>query len=281
MNRSWKKIAAFYALTLSFSSVFYALILHSGALRGSEMFYVTGLMWCPALAAFVTQKIFGDTIAELGWRWGATRYHVWAYLLPLAYALPVYLLVWLSGLGSFDLSGFAAKKAADFGWAGAAPALVLIGYVLLAGSAGMLLSAARTLGEEIGWRGLLVPELNKVMGFHGVAIVSGLMWAAWHYPVLLFGDYNNGAPMFYSLACFTVLVIGISYVIAWLRLASGTLWTATLFHASHNRFIQSVLTPLTGDTGSTNYYIDEFGIGLALTALIAAACVCYAIKKKP
>jgi uncharacterized protein len=102
-------------------------------------------------------------------------------------------------------------------------------------------------------------------------LISGVIWSVWHYPLLLFGDYNSGAPPWYSLACFTVMVIGISFVFAWMRLKSGSLWTATFLHASHNLFIQRVLTPLTTDTGKTKYVIDEFGAALAISALIVAA----------
>lgn len=277
----YKKIATFYALTLAFSSVFYALILNAGNLRGSEMLYVTGLMWSPALAGWLTQKRYGQTVRGFGWTLGKPRYQWWAYLLPLAYALPVYLLVWVSDLGGFDLAGFTSKKAADFGWSGLPPALVLGAYVLLAGTAGVLLFAARTLGEEIGWRGFLVPELYKVTGFHGTALTSGLMWAAWHYPILVFGDYNSGAPAWYGLTCFTVMVVGLSYVFAWLRLASGNLWTATLIHASHNRYIQTVLTPLTATTSATPYLVDEFGAGMALTSVVTALLVCRHVAKHP
>ena len=46
-----------------------------------------------------------------------------------------------------------------------------------------------------------------------------------------------------------------------------------ILHASHNLFIQSILTPLTRNTGSTNYIIDEFGIGLVVTIAIGAIVV--------
>jgi hypothetical protein len=36
------------------------------------------------------------------------------------------------------------------------------------------------------------------------------------------------------------------------------------FHAAHNVFIQMIFTPLTTDTGVTEYVIDEFGAGLAI-----------------
>ena len=124
-----------------------------------------------------------------------------------------------------------------------------------------------------------MPELAKVVGFPAIGLISGLMWAVYHYPVLLFADYNAGGPAWYGLSCFTFMVIASSYIMAWLTLRSGSLWPAALFHASHNLFIQSILTPLTTDTGPTKYIIDEFGIGLVIATAIAAAIVW--IKYRP
>lgn len=118
-----------------------------------------------------------------------------------------------------------------------------------------------------------MPELAKVTSFTTTALLSGLIWASWHVPILLFADYNSGTPAWYGLACFTVMVVGISFVFAWLRLRSGSLWTGVFLHASHNLFIQQVLTPLTTDTGRTRYVIDEFGAALAIAAVVVAIIV--------
>jgi membrane protease YdiL (CAAX protease family) len=67
-----------------------------------------------------------------------------------------------------------------------------------------------------------------------------------------------------------VLVIGISFAFAWLRLKSGSVWTAAILHASHNIFTQSIFDQLTRDTGFTTYITTEFGIGMAATAAIVA-----------
>jgi membrane protease YdiL (CAAX protease family) len=142
-------------------------------------------------------------------------------------------------------------------------------YVLLMGSIGMARSLSTALGEEIGWRGFLVPELYKTVGFTRTAVISGIVWSIWHYPVL-WGDYNAGTPTWYGLSCFTVLVLAISFVFAWMRLKSGSLWTGALLHASHNLYVQNIFTPLTRNTGRTAWYIDEFGAVLPLIAVLFA-----------
>ncbi|MGH8123684.1 MAG: lysostaphin resistance A-like protein, partial [Rudaea sp.] len=234
---------------------------------------ITGVMWCPGLAALSTKLLFGESVRDLGWSWGSGRYQVWAYLIPLLYALPVYLIVWSSGLGGFYNVDFVVKAAKEYGLADLPIPLALIGYVLLSMSAGFIPKTARALGEEIGWRGFLVPELAKVTGFTGVGLISGLMWAAWHYPSILFSNYNEGTPAWYALTCFTVMVVSSAYIAAWLRLRSGSVWPAAIYHGAHNMFIQLIFTPLTTNTGNTAWYIDEFGAGLAITSLIGAIIV--------
>ena len=268
--RTWKKIAVFYGLTLLFSNVFNSFELHAGKMDAGNLLFVTGAMWSPGLAALLTKRLFGEPISELPWKWGGARSAWLAYLIPVAYALPVYLVAWLTPLGGFLEPEFVARTAAQFGWSGLSPVVVLILFVLITSTIGLVAKTGRALGEEIGWRGFLVPELNKVVGFTGVSVISGLMWAAYHFPVLLFGDYNKGAPAWYSLTCFTLMVVADSFIMAWLTLRSKSLWPAAIFHGSHNLFIQSIFTPLTRDTGPTKYIIDEFGIGLVITIGIGA-----------
>jgi uncharacterized protein len=134
----------------------------------------------------------------------------------------------------------------------------------------LLRSIASALGEEIGWRGFLVPELAKQMSFTKLSLLSGIIWAAWHSPLLLIADYNAGANRWYALACFTVMVISLGFVVAWLTLKSGSLWPAAVLHGAHNMFIQGIFDNLMRDTGRTRWYTTEFGAALALTIAVCA-----------
>ena len=267
--RTWKKIGCFYGLTMLFAGVFDAFELHAGKMDSGNLLYVTGAMWSPALAAFATKRIFGESVRDLPWKWGDARYPWLGYLIPILYTVPVYAIVWMSGLGAFNLASL-TKTTESFGWQNFPTGLALALFVVLTASLGMVGKLSRALGEEIGWRGFLVPELAKVTSFPMVALISGLMWAAYHYPVLLFGDYNAGGPAWFGLLCFTVMVVADSFILAWLTLRSRSLWPAAISHASHNLFIQSIFTPLTRDTGPTKYIIDEFGVGLVVTVGIGA-----------
>ena len=109
-SRVWKKIALFYLLTLCFSGLFDVLVLHAGKMDAGNLLYVTGSMWSPALAAFATKVLFGESVRDLPWRWGPARYVWLGYLIPIAYALPVYLIAWLTNLGGFYDAKFLNRR---------------------------------------------------------------------------------------------------------------------------------------------------------------------------
>ena len=264
---SLPQVGMYLLLVFAFSSLFYFLMLKAHTLSAGAGLYVFGIMWCPALAAMATLKLNGRSMQDLGWKWPETKYAAQSWYIPLLYALITYVIVWSSGLGGFPNHEFMDHLVPMVG-VHVSPLLSTIIYVLVAGSFGVIKSTASALGEEIGWRGFLVPQLFKSFGFTATAFISGVIWACWHFPLLIWGDYNSGTPTWYGLSCFNVLVISISFVFAWMRLKSGSLWTGAILHASHNLYIQAIFTPLTRNTGKTAWYIDEFGAVLPIVTLL-------------
>ena len=270
-NQNRRPIITFLLITFSLSSIFYFLIINTGKLGSGFGMYVTGLMWSPGLAAIITCTLLKRNVSGLGWQWGDSRYQFWSYATPFCYALIAYLIIWLTGFGGFYNHDFIKEVSTSFGWTQLPSSLTILFYAIILGIYGMAGSAATALGEEIGWRGFLVPELFKTMSYTKTSILTGIIWSLWHYPILLFADYNSGTPAWYGLSCFTLLVISFSFIMTWFRLKSKSLWTCVLLHASHNLFIQQFFTPLTSDTGNTKYFTDEFGVVLPII------CLCFAI----
>jgi uncharacterized protein len=263
------QVVVYLVLVLMFSSFFYFLVLHSGSLRNGRGLYVLGLMWCPALAGMLTLRLNGRSISELGWEWGKTKYQLWSWFIPLLYASIAYAIVWIAGFGSFGNPQFLDALVKQMHLGGPRWVSIAIG-ITLTGTFGLVVSISHALGEEIGWRGFLVPELFRTTSFTTTAFISGIVWSLWHYPVLIWGDYNAGTPTWYGLTCFTVMVLSMSFVFAWMRFKSGSLWTGAILHASHNLYIQAIFTPLTRNTGKTAWFIDEFGCVLPMIAIVFA-----------
>jgi len=257
------KIALFLTLTVLFSSLAYWRILTPGSNGGFGS--VILLMWSPGLAALLTRLITQRNLRDGGWGLGRLRAWPAAYALPLLYAGPVYLLAWLSGMGGFDPTGWGSHRN------GTDP---LLGIWLLL-SWGLVLSLFSATGEELGWRGLLVPELAKTTGFRNTALVSSAIWAAWHMPLIVLAGYHGGGtPLAFSIACFTIMVMGLGTFMAWLRLYSDSVWPCALLHATHNLFIQGVFDAATVDRGATAWFTGEFGVGLAVAGLLLGWWAC-------
>jgi CAAX protease family protein len=267
ITKSLNPVAIYLTITLALSCIFYFLIIYSGMTGGGKGLYATGIMWCPGISALITMKILKRDFTNLGWKWGKTKYQIWSYIIPIFYALIAYLIIWAFGWGGFYNKEFVNGLSKSFGLGQIANGFIIALYVILAGVFGTIRSAANALGEEIGWRGFLVPELYKTQGYTRTALISGFIWSLWHMPILLFADYNAGTPFWYALSCFTVMIISTSFIYTWLRLKSNSLWTGVILHAAHNLFIQGIFTPLTYDTGKTKYFTDEFGIVLPIVCI--------------
>jgi membrane protease YdiL (CAAX protease family) len=228
-------------------------------------------MWCPGVAAVLTQLVATRSLRGLGWRPGPPRYLLAGLALPAAYAAVAYVPLWATGLAGFPDPAFVASAAARRGMEGQSTGLILLASFVSVATAGVLLSLLTALGEEIGWRGLLAPQLARRGSFRTAALVSGAIWALWHYPLIIFGGYHGATPLLYSLLCFTVMVVGLSFPLAWLRLRAASLWPAALMHAAHNALIQSWFDPVTVPTAVSPYLTGEFGLALALVGVAFVA----------
>jgi len=264
-----KKVSLFLILTVLFSALSYFPMLRAGTIGVQGGLFVFTLMWSPGLAALLTQLITTHSLRGMGWRLGRARWLGIAWILPVLYALPVYTFTWFTGLGIFPNPSRIARLAEEYSSTSTATTVaIFVLFSLTLDMVGPLLSA---LGEEIGWRGLFVPELAKTTNFTKTALISGVIWAAWHMPGIFLADLNDtGIPNVYAAAMFAILIIALSFPFGWLTLKSGSIWPAVLLHAFHNQLVQGILDKLTGKTAVTSYITGEFGVGMALTGLVVA-----------
>ena len=88
------------------------------------------------------------------------------------------------------------------------------------------------LGEEIGWRGYVLPRLQSKMSALSAALIIGPIWALWHLPLWLTGEPGR-TPTLY--AGFVVSVIALSVVLTWVyNSTGGSLLFVVLLHATYN-----------------------------------------------
>lgn len=268
-KQSRKRIFTYILITFTLAIASYAFIALGREEGGGLGPWAILLQWAPAIGAFATLLIYQRNVRGLGFGLGKGRYLVLSYFLPLAVLLVTYAVIWLLGLGGFDSETVLKETEASLGIS--SPILLMLANIVVTGTAGVLFAAIFALGEEIGWRGFLVPELAITRSFTGVALISGVIWALFHFPfVFIFGGERAGTPIPYQLLVMTIQAIAISTIVAWIRLMSGSLWTAVIFHSVLNPFGQGLFTNLTTNTGITPYIAGEQGLALAITWSIVA-----------
>jgi len=262
-KEAWKTIFIFLAIVTVISAVFHYAIVNLYPSR----IYIGGLMWCPAVAAIITMKLKGRLISSLNWDWGNWKYIRFSYFIPALYALITYILIWLFGLGGLPNEEMIldwSKELGLFGIGTLSPAVAVVVAIILLGSVGVLRAMATTLGEEIGWRGFFIYELRKVLSFTGVSLFSGIIWASWHWPLIVY----YGENIIFELTTFFVVIISMSFIMTYYTFKSKSLWPAVLFHAVSNVYIQKIFPPLTRRIEGTEDWLGENGIMFAIVTFV-------------
>jgi membrane protease YdiL (CAAX protease family) len=105
-------------------------------------------------------------------------------------------------------------------------------FILQAIILGITINAFFAFFEEIAWRGFLFIELNKI-GFLGCAIVTGIIWGAWHAPIILEG-YNFPQHPLIGVFIMIFACIFLSIFLNYLRIRSNSLLIPSFFHGVLN-----------------------------------------------
>jgi membrane protease YdiL (CAAX protease family) len=85
--------------------------------------------------------------------------------------------------------------------------------------------------EELGWRGIAQPELERSLRRFAAAVLVGLVWSVWHIPLFVLpgvGQYGTSFPVF------AVHVVGSALLLAWLYAQTGSILLCIAFHAGRN-----------------------------------------------
>ncbi|MBN2005492.1 MAG: CPBP family intramembrane metalloprotease [Anaerolineae bacterium] len=91
------------------------------------------------------------------------------------------------------------------------------------------------LGEELGWRGFMLPRLLERYGDFSSSVILGLVWAFWHLPVFLFAEWRGDIPFATALALYPLGTIAIATIMTKLHHWSrGSVLMAILFHGVIN-----------------------------------------------
>lgn len=92
--------------------------------------------------------------------------------------------------------------------------------------------------EEIGWRGIMQPELEKKFSFPIATLITGSVWMAWHIP-LWFVDGTSQQNMNFVLYCIYGLML--SFWLATIYKKTKSVFFCAVFHGFANLLLSFFL----------------------------------------
>jgi len=212
------------------------------------------LMWIPGLVALACARHFKNSgrpeKTDLALWIPARRYFAYGYVVPATAAILILIISIVIGIGEFQ---FVWDKST-------------INRFFFAPTLGVLVAMVAATGEELGWRGFMHTRLQE-SHINFPYLLTGIVWAVWHWPLILFSDYSTSRLPAVSLLIFSIMIVSFSIFMGQLRQASRSVWPCALAHAAHNTWIQGIYPHFLKAGALDPFFGGESGIILAILYL--------------
>lgn len=232
-----KSLYSFLIITFSLTILITSLMAYFGLKVTAKnaqfaQYLLAGIMFIPALATVITRQfITHEGWADAGLKRGHFKdyFKVWL-IIPILFII-VFLLTSIFGAPvDWNMSTFVETYKLVLPFPG--EVMVLIIFLVSLFVAPWVNSLA-AFGEELGWRGHLLPHLLP-LGQKKALLISGLIWGLWHVPFVLllgFGFYDN---VWLGVLFFTTVITLLGVFVGYWRIRSGSTWLAAWAHGVFN-----------------------------------------------
>lgn len=263
------------------------------ALQGRMGFFAPILsiaMFAPLAAAFIA-KI---DIKNIGWK-PQIKKNIKIYLIcwfmPAVLTLAGAALFYLVMPGMLDMSGsylalqYGEEMAQQLADIGLTPMLLAAVTAIQAVTYAPLINAVFAAGEEAGWRGVMYPMLKNRYGDNKGRVVGGIIWGAWHWPVMVLAGYEYGleywgAP-FAGMAMFCLFCVVMGILLDWVYGKTASIWAPALAHGAVNAIATAPIMILNAEyAGQQILGPAPIGIIAMVPMIIVAVIVSKTTKSK-
>ncbi|WP_414733708.1 CPBP family intramembrane glutamic endopeptidase [Acetobacterium carbinolicum] len=231
-------IAFFLTWTLEFT-----LMANGGLTSGYAIFVLSAVMLMPAISVVATRLITKEGFKDFGLKphlKGNVRYYLAAWFGPAFLIILGALFYFLIFPSQFDptMSQMAEVYVAQ-GLSLPEGTLLTIFITQLAMGIFIspILNIITTSGEEIGWRGYLLPKLMEMYSPRVSIVISGIIWGLWHAPIIAMGhNYGTGYPTapWGGILAMVVFCLFVGSFFSYLAIKTKSFLPASIAHGSLN-----------------------------------------------
>ena len=268
------------------------LLLRDGNAAAYQLLLVVS-MFCPLVSVLLVQKFWLHQPTGISWRprlKGNGRYLLAAWFGPAVFTVLAAVLYFAVFPSRLDFSG--SWLVAAYGGEMDAQTLrsqlgvSTLSYLLQNGLFAVLLAPAinmfPALGEEVGWRGYMMPRLKERFGLLNGRLLGGVVWGVWHWPLMLLVGYEYGtnylgAPLL-GLVVWCVVCFALNTLLDILYEKTESIWVPAIAHGAFNAIAalpQVLVTP------ADAYYnvLGPMPIGLIAALPMLAAAVWLTLRE--
>ena len=214
-------------------------LLYKNGNASAGQLVMTAMMFVPTLGVLLS----GAKFKGMGWnprfRRNIGRILI-AWFIPLILTVAGAALYFLVFPYHIDLSGsaFGPDALKQLEAAGITYPVYILISVVSSVTYAPLINTFVALGEEIGWRGFLYPQLKSRFGRNKGWLLGGVIWGAWHWPLIWLIGYEYGTDYFgfpvTGMLIFLLFTIALGGIADRLYELSGSIWLPSLFHGAVN-----------------------------------------------
>lgn len=232
-----KGIAWFLGITFSLTILVTIILWLKGfSLTGKPSIVVqltlASVMFIPAIASIIVRKLITkENFKDAGLKFGNWKLYIHTYILiPSLFILAFILTAILISKPDLSLTIFAEQLGINIPLP---PWQMILGIVFGSLTFGPIINTIFSFGEELGWRGYLLPKLLP-LGKVKALFISGVIWGLWHTPFIILLGMHYGEQRILGVLIFTVMVMLLGVYIGYLRIISGSVILASFAHGIFN-----------------------------------------------
>ena len=189
-----KRLIVFIVLTVIIAWILFFMIPITGVPygQGSSVLFLMAAMFAPTIGNILTRLITKEGFKNMYLRpnfKGHIKQYLLVFFIPsilLLISCALYFLI-MPDMYDRDMTTLDQMVTLSGKSASAVITILLVTIIF----AGPIVNFIPTLGEELGWRGYLLPKLQVFFPDRIAVIITGVIWGLWHAPVIAMG-HNYG-----------------------------------------------------------------------------------------
>ena len=211
---------------------------------------IVGRMYIPMLGVVLSLLIMKTGVKDGLKMYGLRIGRRFPQLLLLGASIPY--LIYIIGIAYGYLIGFPVMNPVEKVYSTLprevrhllSPSTLLAFSLISAFISGISLNTLFAIGEEIGWRGLMLDELGKRFSLPITSIIIGIVWSLWHAPLIILFGYNYPTNRLLGILLYTVICIIWTYILSILKILGGSIIPAAVMHGMLNAMVALMLSTI-------------------------------------